>query len=160
MSIQANINQGISLASFLMHQNPKLQEIHHQNIVSRDLEKQVKVLEKQRETVGKSRSKVSTEVKREVADKLADVRKQQFEINPTEQTYAAYVKAKKALKTKQAEKRNTRRNFSDYMKDTPTSFGVSLGELAPNLQKSILKEYNSSERKKIMDREDSRNVKK
>lgn len=158
MSIQANINQGLSLASFLISQNPKLQEIHRKNIATRELEKQANVLETQREAVGKSRSKVSTEVKREIADKLAKVRKQQFGNDPTEQTYAAYVKARKALKAKQSEKRNTRRNFSDYMKDTPTSFGVSLGELAPNLQKSILKEYSSSERKKIMDRKDSQNV--
>ena len=158
MSIQANINQGLSLASFLITQNPKLQEIHQKEEAAKELENQVNVLEKQRETIGKSRTKVSTEVKREVADKLAAIRKQQFENDPTEQTYAAYVKARKALKAKQSEKRNTRRNFSDYMKDTPTSFGVSLGELAPNLQKSILKEYSSSERKKIMDRKDSQNV--
>jgi hypothetical protein len=63
-------------------------------------------------------------------------------------------KATGVLSAKQEEKRKTRRNFLDYIKEEPTSLGGTVGELDPKLQKAIAKNYSKSERKKIMDRKD------
>ena len=63
--------------------------------------------------------------------------------------------AESELKAKQEEKRSSRRNFLDYMKDEPTSFGGTVGELKPEWRKAVLSAYNKKERKEIMDRKDA-----
>ena len=70
-------------------------------------------------------------------------------------TEVAESTATDSLTTAQEEKRKTRRNFLNYMKDEPTSLGVSFGQLDKKLQKEIAKKYSSSERKRIMDRKDA-----
>lgn len=64
-------------------------------------------------------------------------------------------KAQEHLAVKQEEKRNTRRNFLDYIKNEPTSFGGSVGELDPKIQKQIKAAYSKSERQRIMNRKDA-----
>lgn len=62
-----------------------------------------------------------------------------------------------AIEAKQGVKNavKERRSFLKAMKDQPISFGKNsggkFGELAPNLQKQIAKQYSKSERKKVMD---------
>lgn len=67
------------------------------------------------------------------------------------------MKAQESLKSAQETKRQARRSFLNYMKDEPTSFGVTIGELNPKLRKAVLSEYSKSERKAIMDRKDAAN---
>lgn len=66
-------------------------------------------------------------------------------------------KATESLKTNQESKRNSRRNFLDYMKNEPTSLGSKFGDLDPKLQKQIAAQYTKSQRKTIMDRKDAAN---
>ena len=68
---------------------------------------------------------------------------------------AAETAATDSLTNAQEEKRKTRRNFLNYMKDEPTSVGVTFGQLDKKIQKEIAKNYSSSERKRIMDRKDA-----
>lgn len=117
------------------------------------------------------------EAERNVSD-LVDVQrhsvelaKRKFELKPTVENYReiglkedmanaleeTLVTAREKLFTKQEEKRASRRSFIDYMKDEPTSFGKTVGELDPKIQKSILKDYSKAERKKIMDERDKLN---
>ena len=77
--------------------------------------------------------------------------------NADKKTQEAETKAQEAVKVKQEEKRNTRRNFLDYMNDEPTSLGGTFKELDPALQKKIISQYSKAERKKIMDRKDTAN---
>lgn len=77
--------------------------------------------------------------------------------NADKKTQEAETKAQEMLKTKQEEKRKTRRNFLDYMKDEPTSLGGTFKELDPALQKKIISQYSKAERKKMMDRKDTAN---
>lgn len=195
MSIQSNINQGLSLAALLATQNPSLQEIAKKRSEIASLNKQEKAINAAIEATGKDIA-----AKEPYGEQLTEVKKRQFELDPTAESFKAYkgkkservlntpaqpediaqeryeqeskqqevnqylqiyrgaeTKAQETLKTKQEEKRKTRRNFLDYMKDEPTSLGSSFGELDPALQKKIASQYSRAERKKIMDRKDTTN---
>ena len=94
----------------------------------------------------------------EIAQEMYEEELKQKEVDQYLQMYRnAETKAQEMLKTKQEEKRKTRRNFLDYMKDEPTSLGATFGELDPALQKKIASQYSKSARKKIMDRKDESN---
>lgn len=64
--------------------------------------------------------------------------------------------AQQSLAVKQNEKRSTRRNFLEYLKEEPTSLGLSVGQLGKSAQKYIADQYNKKERKEIMDRKDEK----
>lgn len=64
--------------------------------------------------------------------------------------------AQQSLEVKQNEKRSTRRNFLDYLKEEPTSLGLSVGQLGKSAQKYIAGQYDKKERKEIMDRKDEK----
>ena len=70
-------------------------------------------------------------------------------------TEVAETTATESLTTAQEGKRKTRRNFLDYMRDEPTSLGVTFGQLDRKLQREIAGTYSKSERKRIMDRKDA-----
>lgn len=195
MSIQSNINQGLSLAALLATQNPSLQEIAKKRSEIASLNKQEKAINAAIESTGKDIA-----AKEPYGEQLTEVKKRQFELDPTAESFKAYkettptrvatfeadpeeiareryeselkqqevnqylqmyrnaeTKAQETLKTKQEEKRKTRRNFLDYMKNEPTSLGGTFGELDPTLQKKIASQYSRAERKKIMDRKDTTN---
>lgn len=50
-------------------------------------------------------------------------------------------------------KAKQRRRFADYMKNVETNFGT-FKNLTPNLQKAVLADYSSAERRKIMNQMD------
>lgn len=195
MSIQSNINQGLSLAALLATQNPSLQEIAKKRSEIASLNKQEKAINAAIESTGKDIA-----AKEPYGEQLTEVKKRQFELDPTAESFKAYkettptrvatfeadpeeiaqeryeselkeqevnqylqmyrnaeTKAQETLQTKQEEKRKTRRNFLDYMKDEPTSLGGTFGELDPALQKKIANQYSKSARKKIMNRKDESN---
>lgn len=51
-------------------------------------------------------------------------------------------------------KKTQRRNFLDYIRSMPTSFGGTVGQLPKDMQKQITSTYTKSQRKAIMDRMD------
>lgn len=185
MSIQANINQGLSLASVLASQNPTLKSMGERNAKIKELERRAKQENKQYQAMKVGLNvpgRTSIETLEDIAsfgESAVKTSKELFELDPTTQRYASLKEtqgmvkeaselaefgrkieaAKQALAVAQEQKRNTRRKFTDYMKDEPTSLGPSFGELDPNLQKAIAKQYTSKERKSIMDRKDASNGK-
>lgn len=62
--------------------------------------------------------------------------------------------ARESLADTQAQKRRSRRNFLDYIKNEETSLGGKVGDLDPKIQKEIAKGYSKAQRKAIMDRKD------
>ena len=63
-------------------------------------------------------------------------------------------KAMSRVKIQAEAKATQRRNFKDYLAKMPTNFGGTVGQLNPEMQKQIAKQYSPSERKRIMDRMD------
>lgn len=51
-------------------------------------------------------------------------------------------------------KKTQRRNFLDYIRSMPTSFGGTVGQLPKDMQKQIASTYTKSQRKAMMDRMD------
>lgn len=60
-------------------------------------------------------------------------------------------RAKTSAASEIAAKREQRRNFMEYLKKQPTSFGGTVGDLPTAMQKQIASGYNKSQRKKLMD---------
>lgn len=100
MSIQSTINQGLSLASLLISQNPKLKAMGEQRGALRKLDKEEKVLLGQlnqltpaeKVTASGEVTEIGDEL--EITEKLSDIAKKRFETKPSEDTYAAYLDAK------------------------------------------------------------------
>lgn len=116
------------------------------------------------------------------ADQIAENRKRQFELKPTDKTYGQYMDATKGgtqseaylgaaesrYKADMADKLfgNThmqqeglkqvkqRRNFNNYLNQLPTSLGGSVGELPANMRQQIASQYNKSQRRALMDKMD------
>lgn len=63
--------------------------------------------------------------------------------------------ARQSLTKAQENVRRTRRRFIDYMRNEPTSFGLKLGQLPKDVQKTVLSEYTPSQRRKIMNEKDA-----
>lgn len=197
MSIQSNINQGLSIASLLISQNPQVQAAAKKRTDIRNLSQQEESINKAIESTGSDIA-----AKEPYGEALSDIKKKQFELSPSEETFKAYkettpsrvltveaspeeiaqerfeaeqkeaevnqylemyrsaeTKAQENLAVKQNEKRNTRRNFLDYMRDEPISLGGAFGELDIKLQKKIAQQYSKAEKKKIMDRKDRNDAK-
>lgn len=62
--------------------------------------------------------------------------------------------AQKQMKQQQEAKKTQRRNFMDYLKKQPTSFGGTIGDLPEHVQKQLASQYSKSQRKAMMDRMD------
>lgn len=85
MSIQSTINQGISVASLLISQNPAVQSKAKDRAEFRNLTKQEKALNKTIESLGDDLA-----AKEPYGEQLADVKKRQFELKPSAETLKAY----------------------------------------------------------------------
>lgn len=207
MSIQANINQGLSLASLLIAQNPTVQAKAKQRELVSNLSARRQSFEKMRDVSAMK----SGELAEKYQTSLAETSKELFEADPSEERLAQYLKdwsgtpeaaekraittqadpeevaqelfekeqfkdevnqylqmyrqatkkADQSLQVRQEEKRASRRNFLDYLKDEPISFGKgaagTIGELSPQLQKTIASSYSKKEKQKIMNRKDEAN---
>lgn len=96
-NIQANINQMISLAGLLASQSPALRAGAERRALQRDLERKEEARAVEREVLSKTvpptqeRSELLTNVQSE----LADIKKQQFELDPSAESYESYYKTKK-----------------------------------------------------------------
>lgn len=184
MNIQSNVNQMLSLASLLGSRTPlaekqkqkvreKQASERYSNLISREKE----VGEKQLKIAGHLEPKsTQLEIKSENLGDISETAKSAYLETGSPEFLEEYGKynlfssidkrsaerakaaesAESELKAKQEEKRSSRRNFLDYMKDEPTSFGA-FGSLNPKMQKTIAASYSKYERKKIMDEKDAMN---
>lgn len=85
MSIQSTINQGISVASLLISQNPAVQSKAKDRAEFRNLTKQEKAINKTIDSLGSDIA-----AKEPYGEQLADVKKRQFELKPSEETLKVY----------------------------------------------------------------------
>ena len=191
MNIQSNVNQMLSLASLLGSQTPLAEEQRQKVREKQASERYSKILSREKEA-GEQRLKSSQlepestqlEIKSEIQGGISNTAKSAYlETGSPEflNEYGKYTfftsvnnrkvaRAKAAesaeaeLKAKQEEKRSSRRNFLDYMKDEPVYAGGdtskpfgSLRQLSPEIQKAYAAKFKKSEKTKIMDEKDAMN---
>jgi hypothetical protein len=165
MNIQSNVNQILALSSYLLAHSP-MAEARKENIKlskAADVEKMKYGRFKEgleaditgQEAAGKDVTAARTEADKAISERARKAYESTGDPYYLEETSAASKRAEAALKVKQGEKRKARRSFIDYMRNEPTSFGVTVGELTPELRKTVLSEYSKKERKQIMDRKDA-----
>ena len=185
MSIQSNINQGLSIAAFLAQTNPALKakaedraqikafEAKQSNLTSAKniISSEAAALAKKRPRLDESKVK-NLEARAEKAEELAGIskemitaQKKEFERKPTESGYLEINRLEKGLAGEQKKALSLReraaairkrteealalaqdemrdqKNVLDMLKNEPTSYGVKVGELSPNLQKIIEQAY-------------------
>lgn len=157
--IQQGINQLLSTAGVFARLSPTLEAraLSHQ----RNKEMQNKAT-----AVSLARSAGDTDLATSINEEIADIATQEFEANPTEQTYSVLANIRREMSPEtvmqdlagraqqsvtQAQKR---RYFMDYLREQPTSFGGTVGELPHKVQRQIAGEYSRKERKALMDRID------
>ena len=173
MSIQAAVNQTLSIAGLLISMNPTLKAAAERNQQKAALSRRAGILEKGLEIAKASGDK---DLNQELSQKLSETKKEQFMKDPTSESYSAYqqveqqrrmsaeeaaAKADKAMADAQTEKRKGRRRFAEYLALEPTGYGVTVGQLPKNVQKELAKQYSKAERKELMDRRDAeKNVEK
>lgn len=97
MSIQANINQGISLAGLLLSQTPmaathreKVAEAQRAEAAQRQADKDVETYEKMADYGIEPENEAEAAVQLQIAEKGAAAHQKQFELNPTTQNYRMY----------------------------------------------------------------------
>lgn len=187
--IQSAINQALGTAGIAARLSPGLEK--RQEL--KNLEKQEKSLKarsdaaveaietKQKEgTIDLKSMQQDADILREAASDVEQLRKKQFELKPSPESYEKYVKSKGVVKEsksigqdlqsaqeelrmqeamnkvgrKQERQLKQKRNFMSYLKDQPTSFGGNVGDLPLKMQKAIAKQYSPAERKKLMNQMD------
>ena len=140
MSIQSNINQMLSIGAMLASRNPALKAKAEARAREAQLAKESAGLEKQMEIEKKhhqGRSQIGIQTKKD----YANVKREQYERNPTEETYKALKSAENALVSAQTERRGGR---ADYL-SAPTSYGITVGELGASAKEQILAQKKKKE---------------
>lgn len=185
MSIQSNINQGLSIAALLTHTNPSLKAKAQDRAQTKAFGEKQTTLSKAKEIVSseaaglaKKRPRLdeskaaNLEARAMKAEELAGMSKEmiaaqekEFKRKPTAEGYAEIGKLKKGLEGEQKKALSLRdradlirqrsaealalaqdemrdqKNVLDMLKNEPTSYGVKVGDLSPNLQKIIESAY-------------------
>lgn len=151
MSIQGNINQGLSLAALLATQSPSYKEASEKRTKLRNLAKREEAVEKQTQAIASNEDLGTEEAIEFHGARMADIYDEKFEIDPSEETLSKLREAiherdygvedyhnqlledyrqsfqapDQALAKEQAVRRESRkrRNFKDYMENEPISLG-------------------------------------
>ena len=187
-NFQQSVNQALSTAGALaglsgipQKKAAEKAEIEKEKAEQAALEKKEEIIAEQADIAGKDdRVNIpgTTQFKifRDIAREAAEVARQQFEKNPSNDTYKRYSKLRsmayrepfrtlhddekkqstsmdRMIKQQEA-KKTQRRNFMSYLAQQSTSLGVTVGDLSPDTQKQIASQYSKSQRKTMMDRMD------
>lgn len=185
MSIQSNVNQGLSIAALLTQTNPSLKAKAQERAQAKAFGEKQATLSKAKEIVSseaaglaKKRPRIdekkaaNLEERAAKAEELAGISKEmisaqekEFKRKPTAEGYAEIGKLKKGLAGEEKKALSLRdkatlirqrsaealalaqdeareqKSIIEALKNEPTSFGVNVGELSPNLQKIIENAY-------------------
>ena len=187
-NFQQSVNQALSTAGALaglsgipQKKAAEKAEIEKEKAEQAALEKKEEILAQQAEIAAKdNRVNVpgTTQFKifRDIAREAAEVARQQFERNPSNDTYRKYSHIRsmayrehfrtlhddekeqstamdRMIKQQEA-KKTQRRNFMSYLAQQSTSLGVTVGDLSPDTQKQIASQYSKSQRRTMMNRMD------
>ena len=187
-NFQQSVNQALSTAGALaglsgipQRKAAEKAEIEKEKAAQAALDKKEKILAQQADIAGtgvRANTPGTTQFKiyEDIAKESAEIARQQFERNPSNDTYKKYSELrsiahdissrklqddeiKQALSMdrmikQQEAKKTQRRNFMSYLAQQSTSLGVTVGDLSPDTQKQIASQYSKSQRKTMMDRMD------
>ena len=187
-NFQQSVNQALSTAGALaglsgipQKKAAEKAEIEKEKAAQAALEKKAKILAQQADIAGTGvRANIpgTTQFKiyEDIAKESAEIARQQFEKNPSNDTYKRYSELrtiaygissrklqddeiKQALamdrvSRQQEAKKTQRRNFMSYLAQQSTSLGGPVGDLPMSIQKQIASQYDKKQRKKMMDRMD------
>ena len=181
-NFQQSVNQALSTAGALaglsgipQKKAAEKAEIEKEKAAQAMLDKKEKILDQQDVISAKDiRSNIPGttpfKIYRDIAKERAEIARQQFEKNPSNDTYKKYsdlrsmayaetsrtlnVDAKKQLTAmdrmikQQEAKKTQRRNFMSYLAQQ------TVGDLSPDIQKQVASQYNKKQRKTMMDKMD------
>ena len=187
-NFQQSVNQALSTAGALaglsgipQKKAAEKAEIEKEKAAQAALEKKEEIIAQQAEIAAKDdRVNIpgTTQFKifRDIAKEAAEVARQQFERNPSSDTYRKYSHirsmaysepfrtlhddekkqstAMDRMSRQQEAKKTQRRNFMSYLAQQSTSLGVTVGDLSPDTQKQIASQYSKSQRRTMMNRMD------
>ena len=146
MSFQSNINQALSIAGLIAAQNPTLKAAAEKRAELKQLETRAQTLTKSAEVSGRGRK---PELAQEYREELAEVRKKQFETDPTTLNLRAYKKAQRKaqnmLGLKQNERRKSKQGILEAIINEPTNWGGSVKDLPPAVQNAIAQAIKQNE---------------
>ena len=187
-NFQQSVNQALSTAGALaglsgipQKKAAEKAEIEKEKAAQAELEKKEKILSEQAEIARMGQhinipNKKQYEVYKDIAKERAELARQQFEKNPSNDTYKKYSDLRsiayespfrtlhddekkqstamdRMIKQQEA-KKTQRRNFMSYLAQQSTSLGVTVGDLSPDTQKQIASQYSKSQRRTMMNRMD------
>lgn len=148
MSIQSNVNQMLSIGALLASQNPALKAQAEARAKSTQLAKEASGLEKQME-IEKAHHQGRSTIGIDTKKSMVDVRRKQYEMNPTEEAYQALKKAENALKGARAQKQSGRAP-ADLL-SLPTNMGGTVGSLPQEWINQIQAEIPKKQVKKMVE---------
>lgn len=179
--IQNAVNQMLGTAAMAARLAPGYEERYE----LRKLGKQEQAIAKQEEVATISgKEALNTGVQEKMLalkQTAADVAERKFQLQPTAENFEAMVKkasgvgsmrsvynvfnkakqrkmdeAMQNVAAKQEAAQNQKRNFMNYLRNEPIAGGGKVGDLPINVQKQIASTYSKADRKKLMDRGDSK----
>ena len=187
-SIQGDINQMIGMVGALeglsgvpQRRAAKKAEIEKEKATQAALDKKEQVLAEAADIAGRGiqadvPGTVAYQTSQDIAKERTEVARQQFERNPSRDTYRKYSmlrsmgynmpisilpadeeaqsSAMDRVSRQQEAKKTQKRNFMSYLAQQSTSLGGTVGDLSPDLQRQIASQYSKSQRKTMMDRMD------
>ena len=187
-NFQQSVNQTLSTAGALaglsgipQRKAAEKAEIEKEKAKQAELEKKEKILAQQADIAGRGvqadvPGTVAYQTSQDIAKERTEVARQQFERNPSNDTYRKYSHlrsmayrehfrtlnddekeqstAMNRMRRQQEAKKTQRRNFMSYLAQQSTSLGVTVGDLSPDTQKQIASQYSKSQRRTMMNRMD------
>ena len=187
-TIQGDINQMIGMVGALeglsgvpQRRAAKKAEIEKEKATQAALDKKEQVLAEAADVAGRGvqadvPGTVAYQTSEDIAKERTEVARQQFERNPSRDTYRKYShlrsmayglpslilpadeeeqsSAMDRMGKQQEAKKTQRRNFMDYLAKQSTPLGGTVGDLEMPLQRQIASQYSKSQRKAMMDRTD------
>ena len=188
-NFQQSVNQALSTAGALaglsgipQKKAAEKAEIEKEKAAQAELDKKEKILSEQADIAGRDDKAdipgtIQYKIYKDISRERAEVARQQFERNPSNDTYKKYsdlrsmeykedyrelrekfrtlhndkiqqeIAMNRMMKQQEA-KKTQRRNFMSYLTQQ------TIGDLSPDIQKQIASQYNKKQRKTMMDRMD------
>ena len=181
-NFQQSVNQALSTAGALaglsgipQKKAAEKAEIEKEKAEQAKLEKKEEIIAQQAEIATKDArinipGTTQSKIFRDIAKEAAEIARQQFEKNPSNDTYRKYShlrsmayaepyrtlhydegkqsSAMDRMSRQQEAKKTQRRNFMSYLAQR------TVGDLSPDVQKQIASQYNKKQRKTMMDKMD------
>ena len=169
--IQQGINQLLTTAGIFAKLSPELEEGRK---IQANKEK-VGTTERKLNIAQEAKARDASVDTAAEAEEYAEATQEAFDLNPTTENFDLKAKARRQADEAMAEQRITQervmqetrerlapqvkqktkvRRFMDYLRGEQTSWGGTIGDLPPKLQRELAAQYDKKQRKALMDRRD------